>query len=577
MVNKIISRSKKLFSSPQSSVLSAATIIMLMVIASRILGLVRQRVLAHYFVPADLSLFFAAFRLPDLIFEVLVFGTFSSAFIPVFTKALKKGNSDAWKIAGTVTNISLLIFGCFALIAGIFADSLYAIFAPGFGPAERAEIVKIARILFAAQGFFVISYVLTGVLESLRRFLIPALAPLFYNLGIILGTVILVADMKLLSPAIGVFIGAGLHFLIQLPLAIKLGFRFVPSIHLTKDVRRIGKLALPRVIELSFLQVAKTAELFLASLISTASYTYFTFGNSLQLLPVGLFGTSIAKAALPTLARQSEDKVQFRRTLFNALYQIVFLVLPVATILIVLRIPLVRLIFGTEIFDWEATVQTGIVVSTFAFGAVFQASNSLLARAFYALHDTKTPVLVSVSGIIIIVLADFIFIKGLGLPVWGLALAFSIGSAYQAILLFSLLTKRIGNGSFIKQVTPILKSGISAIGAGSVMYFVLKIFDRSVWVKRLSFLGKIEATSVFPFEKFVLDTRYTVNLLILTIAVSLMGAFVYLGIAIILKQKEVWVFFNLIKRILIKRKVAPVPAKKQEPITPTQTDTTATQ
>ena len=186
MVNKIISKSKKLLTSPQSSVLSAATIIMLMVIASRILGLVRQRVLAHYFLPADLSLFFAAFRLPDLIFEVLVFGTFSSAFIPVFTKALKKENSDAWEIAGTVTNISLLIFGIFALIAGIFADNLYAIFAPGFGPAERAQIVKIARILFAAQGFFVISYVLTGVLESLRRFLIPALAPLFYNLGIIL-------------------------------------------------------------------------------------------------------------------------------------------------------------------------------------------------------------------------------------------------------------------------------------------------------------------------------------------------------------------------------------------------------
>lgn len=577
MVNKIISKSKKLLTSPQSSVLSAATIIMLMVIASRILGLVRQRVLAHYFLPADLSLFFAAFRLPDLIFEVLVFGTFSSAFIPVFTKALKKGNSDAWEIAGTVTNISLLVFGVFALIAGIFADNLYAVFAPGFGPAERAEIVKIARILFAAQGFFVISYVLTGVLESLRRFLVPALAPLFYNLGIIFGTIILVSDMKLLSPAIGVFVGAGLHFLIQLPLAIKLGFRFKLSLRLTKEVKKIGKLAAPRVIELSFLQVSKTVELFLASLISTASYTYFTFGNSLQLLPVGLFGTSIAKAALPTLARQSENKEKFRRTLFSALYQIVFLVLPVATILIVLRIPLVRLIFGTEIFDWEATVQTGIVVSSFAIGAVFQASNSLLARAFYALHDTKTPVMVSVSGIIIIVLADFILIKGLGLPVWGLALAFSIGSAYQAILLFSLLTKRVGNGSFIKQVTPILKSGISAIGAGSVMYFVLKIFDRSVWVKRLSFLGKIEAASVIPFEKFVLDTRYTGNLLVLTIAVSLIGAFVYLGIAILLKQKEVWIFFNLLKRILIKHKMTPIPAKKQEPITPTQTDTTATQ
>lgn len=575
MVNKIISKSKRLFVSPQSSVLSAATIIMFMVAASRVLGLIRQRTLAHFFAPSELSLFFAAFRLPDLIFEVLVFGTFSSAFIPVFTKALKKGNSDAWEIAGNVANISLLIFGLFALVAGIFADRLYALFAPGFGPTEQVQIVKIARILFVAQGFFVISYVLTGVLESLRRFLIPALAPLFYNLGIILGTFILSPRINLLAPAIGVFVGAFFHFLIQLPLAIKLGFRFIPSIHLTKEVKKIGKLAAPRIIELSFLQISKTVELFLASLISTASYTYYTFGNSLQLLPVGLFGTSIAKAALPTLARQAENKKQFRETLFNALYQIVFLVLPVATVLIVLRIPLVRLVFGTEIFDWEATVQTGLVVSSFAVGVVFQAAVALLARAFYALNDTKTPVAISITGIIMIVTINFIFVRRLSLPVWGLALAFSIGSAYQACLLFYLLSKRFGKTSFTNLVAPMFKSGFSALGSGLIMYLVLKIFDRSVWVKRLSFLGKIEATSVIAFEKFVLDTRYTGNLLILTVMVSIIGVLVYLGLAIILGTKEVWIFFDMIKKIFVKRRVAPIPTKEQEPVAPTPIDSTS--
>lgn len=546
-----------------------------MVVASRALGLIRQRTLAHFFAPSELSLFFAAFRLPDLIFEVLVFGTFSSAFIPVFTKALKKDNSDAWEIAGNVANISLLIFGLFAVVAGIFADRLYALFAPGFGPTEQVQIVKIARILFVAQGFFVISYVLTGVLESLRRFLIPALAPLFYNLGIILGTFILSPRINLLAPAIGVFVGAFFHFLIQLPLAIKLGFRFIPSIHLTKEVKKIGKLAAPRIIELSFLQISKTVELFLASLISTASYTYYTFGNSLQLLPVGVFGTSIAKAALPTLARQAEDKKQFRETLFNALYQIVFLVLPVATVLIVLRIPLVRLVFGTEIFDWEATVQTGLVVSSFAVGVVFQATVALLARAFYALNDTKTPVAISITGIIMIVIINLIFVRGLSLPVWGLALAFSIGSAYQACLLFYLLSKRFSKTSFTNLVAPMFKSGFSALGSGLIMYLVLKIFDRSVWVKRLSFLGKIEATSVIAFEKFVLDTRYTGNLLILTVMVSIIGFLVYLGLAIILGTKEVWIFFDMIKKILVKRKVAPIPTKEQEPVAPTPVDSTS--
>ena len=576
MVNKIIAKSRKILTAPQQSVLSAASVIMLMVVASRVLGLVRQRTLAHFFAPEELSLFFAAFRLPDAIFEVLVFGTFASAFIPVFTKTLKKGNSKAWETAGIVVNIGLIIFAILAVISAIFADNIYSVLAPGFDTLQRAQIVKIARVLFAAQAFFVASYILTGVLESLRRFLVPALAPLFYNLGIIVGTILLFPRLGFLAPAVGVFLGAALHFLIQLPLATKLGFRFVGSVRPNKQVKEIGKLAMPRVVELSFLQVSKTVELFLSSLISTAAYTYFTFGNTLQLLPVGLFGTSIAKAALPTLARQSESPDKFYKTLISSLYQIVFLVVPVATILIVLRIPIVRLVYGTEIFDWEATVQTGKVVSAFAVGVVFQAASALLARGFYALSDTKTPVIVSIGSIAVVVIASFLLIFGFSLPVWGLAAAFSLGSFFQAIILFYLINRRMGKGLSFKLLAPIIKSGIAALGAGGVMFFLLKIFDRSVWVKRLSFLGAIESTKVIAFERFVLDTRYTVNLLALTLLVSFVGVFIYFGLSVILKNREFYIFIGLVRRIFLKRKVASIPEKETEPVSPTPTDTTTT-
>lgn len=576
MVKKIIAKGRKLLTAPQASVLSAASIIMFMVVASRILGLVRQRTLAHFFAPSELSLFFAAFRLPDAIFEILVFGTFSSAFIPVFTKALKKGNAKAWQTAGIVVNLGLLIFGALAIVAGLFASQIYSVFAPGFGPFERAQVVKVARILFAAQGFFVISYVLTGVLESLRRFLVPALAPLFYNLGIIAATYLFAPRLGLFAPAVGVLFGAFSHFLVQLPLALRLGFRFVPKIRLTPQVKEIGKLAAPRVIELTFLQISKTVELFLSSLISTAAYTYFTFGNTLQLLPVGLFGTSIAKASLPTLARQSDSPKDFAKTLFSSLYQIVFLVVPIATILIVLRIPLVRLVYGTQIFSWEATVQTGMVVSAFAAGVTFQAVSALLARGFYAMNNTKVPVLVSIFSIGLIVVASFVLILRLSLPVWGLSAAFSIGSFFQATTLFYLINKRI-NGRFSpKLLSPIVKSGLAALGAGAVMFLLLKIFDRSVWVKRLSFLGRIEATKAIDFENFVLDTRYTANLLILTIMVSVIGGLIYLGISIILRNQEVYTFVGLVRRIFLRRKVAPIPKEEQEPIAPTPQDTTTT-
>ncbi|MCL4382878.1 murein biosynthesis integral membrane protein MurJ [Patescibacteria group bacterium] len=573
MVNKFLDKGRKLLFSQQSSVLSAASIIMMMVVASRVLGLVRQRTLAHFFVPSDLSLFFAAFRLPDLIFEVLVFGTFASAFIPVFTKALKKGEKDAWDIAASITNIGFLLFLVVAILVGVFAGHFYGILAPGYSDEGRETIVTLTRILFAAQGFFVLSYVLTAVLESSRRFLIPAIAPLFYNLGIILATFFLAPSMGLMAPTLGVVIGAALHFLIQFPLAYKLGFRFKRTIHITRDVKNIGRLALPRIIEVSFLQISKSVELFLSSLLTSASYTYFTFGTTLQLLPVGLFGTSIAKAALPTLSRQADNLRKFKKTLFGALNQIIFLVLPISASLIVLRIPLVRLIFGTDIFSWEATVQTGMVVSAFALGVTFQASSALLARGFYALHDTKTPVFISLVTITINIILDFVFIRAVGLPAWGLAAGFSLAAFLQAVLLFILINKKVGDGKKAEVIFPMVKSSVAAIGAGSAMFFLLKIFDRSVWIKKLSFLGRLEVMNDFPFEKFVLDTRYTLNLLILTTFVILVGVLIYLSLSIIFKSKEVWDFFNLIKRIII-RKVEPIPAKEQETVTPPPGDTT---
>jgi putative peptidoglycan lipid II flippase len=573
MVNKIIAKGKKLFTGPQATILSAATIIMFMIIASRFLGLVRQRTLAHFFTPNDISLFFAAFRLPDTVFEVLVFGTFSSAFIPVFTKAIGKDKDSAWQLASTISNIGLLVFITLALVVGFSAKGLYGIIAPGYSQAERDQIVQLTKVLFAAQGFFVLSYVLTGVLESLRRFLVPALAPLFYNLGIILGIIFLSDKFGLMAPAIGVLIGALSHFLIQLPLAVKLGYRVTASFAIDKNVKKIGRLAAPRILELSFNQIVKGVELYLASFISTAAYAYYYLGNSIQLIPVGIFGTSVAKAALPTLASQSENVDKFRKSLWNSLYQIVFLVLPIATILIVLRIPIVRLIYGTEIFDWESTVQTGLVVSAFAVGVVFQASIALLARAFYALHDTKTPVAVSVTAMVIVIFLNFSLVRGLGLPVWGLAAAFSLGSAFQATALFFLIQRRLDEKSRLGLVLPIVKSATASLGSGIIMFLLLKIFDRSVWVKRLSLLGKIELTRNIAFERFVLDTRYTVNLLFLTIAVSAIGIGIYLGLSILLKSKEVWTFFNLLKRIFIRRKVAPIPEKEQEPIAPVPTDT----
>jgi len=568
-MNNLIKKSKKVFVTPQSTILSAASLIMVMMLMSRVLGLVRQRVLLSFFSPTELALFFAAFRLPDLVFEVFALGALSSAFIPVFAKEYSADQKKAWDTAARVINVGLVIFVFFSLLFGFSANYLYKYLAPGFSSEEATQIAYLARILFAAQGFFLVSYIMTGVLESLRHFLVPAFAPIFYNLGIIIGTIIFAPSLHLLAPVIGVVIGALIHFLIQFPFAYILGFRFSIKVVPNKSVKKVGTLALPRMFELVVLQFAKTVELYLASLISTASYTFYTLANSLQLLPVGLIGVSLAKAALPTFSSQSEDKEKFRQTFLSTLYQLYFLIAPMATMLIVLRIPIVRILFGTDRFNWESTVQTGLVLSAFAIGVPFQGISILVSRAFYAIHDTKTPVVVSILGTIIFVILGILGVKIMNLPTWSLSLAFSLSMVFQAVIQFVLLSKKL-NGGTIFAVKPIIKSSIASIVSGVFMFVFLKFFDRSVWVKQLSFITNIQTLKTLNFESFVLDTRYTFNLIVLTGITALLGLIVYFVVSFMLKSDELNILIKVIKTRSFK-----LPSKKEtETITPTSSDTT---
>lgn len=571
MVRNFLEKSSGILARQQTNVLSAATVIMVMIAASRLLGLVRNRILAQYFSAETLSVYFAAFRLPEVIFEILVFGTLSAAFIPTFTSYIsKKDHQQAWYIAAVSVNLALLFFLPLALLIFIFADRLYQVLTPGFTPAQVSQVANLTRILIWVQGFFVISYFLTGVLESFQRFLIPAIAPLFYNLGIIGGTMVLAPAFGIYAPTVGAAIGAFLHFFIQLPLALHLGFR--PQRHIDINhpgVREVGQLAFPRIIELTFLQIGKTAELFLASLISAAAYTHYTFANSLQLLPIGLFGTSIAKASLPTLSSHSArgENIEFSRTLSSLFTQILFLVVPCSVFLIILRIPVVRLAFGAARFTWESTLQTSFALSAFCLGIFPQALVYLLTRAFYALHDTLTPVKISILSIFIDIFLGAIFVFGFHLPVWSLALAYSLASLSQFLILSFFLFRRLPLFRF-KEVAISAGKIFAAAGiSGLTMYLLLKIFDQSVWNKQLSFLGRLGMDLPTSFDRFVLDTRYTVNLLILTIAVGVVGLLMYLLLCWALKVRELSVVLGLIKKFSGLGSFRARAGKEKEPIT----------
>jgi len=552
MWKNLLKNGSEFLTRQQKNIFSAAVVIMLMIAASRILGLVRNRVLAHFFTAEELSLYFAAFRLPETIFEILIFGTLASAFIPTFTSYLSKNQEkEAWYVVNSAINITLIFFLFLAIFLLIFSSPLYKVIAPGFSLSQVETTANLARILLLAQAFFILSYFLTAVLESFQRFLIPALSPLFYNLGIILGTVFLAKKVGIYAPTIGAVVGAFFHFFIQLPLAFHLGFK--PRLVFDfshPGIKKIGRLAVPRIIELSFLQLSKGAELFLASLVSSGAYTYYTFANSLQLLPVGVFGTSIAKAALPSLSYQAVQKKEgeFKETISSLFRQIVFLTLPLSVFLITLRIPVVRLAFGAASFTWESTVQTSLALSAFCLGITAQALTYLLTRAFYALHDTKTPVKISIVTMLLNILFGGFFILILKLPIWSLAMGFSLASIIQTILLIIFIRKKVDFFSedlFVVLVKIIFSSLIS----GGVMFFFLKVLDRSAWDRKLSFLGHFGLALPVTFERFILDTRYTINLVYLTVIVGLIGLISYIILGKILKIPEITIFSRLLPKL----------------------------
>src|SRR3989338_10141643 len=366
---------KNLFSllySRQTSILSAASVIMATMMLSKILGLVRDRLLAGVFTPEMIDIFWAAFRLPDLIFQIVILGALSVAFIPVFTEYFEtSGKEEAFEMARSVLNVFLGIFILATILIYIFAQPIIANFiAPGFDFEKQTQVVAVTRVILFGQVILVLGSFFIGILQSFQRFIIPSLSPVFYNLGIIIGIVFFSKSFGIIGAAWGVVLGAFLHAVIQIPLVWSLGFKFkFPPRFFHKGVKEVMKLMSIRTLGLAAEQINETVGVALASLVSIGSVTYLTFAQHLQVVPIGLFGATLAQAALPVLSSEkARGKIEeFKITILTTLHQILFLALPAAAILIVLRVPVVRLVFGASQFDWEATVLTG---STLAFLSV---------------------------------------------------------------------------------------------------------------------------------------------------------------------------------------------------------------
>lgn len=534
---KLFNRTLSLIFSRQHSILSAASVIMAAVALSRLLGLIRDWLLVTKFTPQLLGVYFAAFRIPNMIFELLVMGALTSAFIPVFTTYLDtKGKREAFKVASSVINIGFVIFTLFTILMIIFTKEISRVLAPGFNSAEIEQMVSFTRIIMIAQVFpLIIGTFFTGILQSFKNFLLPALAPVVYNIGIIIGIIVLSPFFGLYGPVFGVVIGAILFAVIQAPLVFSLGYKPLLNFDIKHPgTREIGKLMLPRTVGLAVSQIDTTIDLMLSTLLGGVAVTVFNFAQHLQQVPIGMFGASIAQATLPTLSSTfaQKDTKKFKKIFFSAFYQILFFIVPLSSILIVLRLPIVRLVFGIKsLLDLSTTSEISRTLAFFSTSLFAQALIQLVARGFYALHDSKTPVIVGALGVVSNTVLSLLFVIYFHLGVWSLALSTSIASIFHLFLMLFLLHKKVNLFDRWELFLPPIKIFLSGLVTGVALYIPIKLLDQLVF-----------------------DTTRTINLMMLTSVSTIVGLSVYFFLAWFLEVAEMSLIFKLFQKAKVFRR-----------------------
>ncbi|HBP65345.1 MAG TPA: murein biosynthesis integral membrane protein MurJ [Desulfosporosinus sp.] len=437
-------------SSTNHTLVKAAGFLMGAQLASRILGFLRESLMANFYGQGGATdAYTASFILPDLLYWLLVGGVLSAAFIPVFSRYIAQGNEEeGWRVASSVVNLILLTLGLLTLVGLFFAPQFVRLVVPGLAAENMALATHLTRILLMQPLFMALSGLTMGILNSYKIFWPSALGTVLYNACVIFFGTILAnpADPNSISGfAVGVVVGALVSFAVQIPALRKVGMRYYPIIDWhDPGVRRIGALAVPIIISYSLNQIQVAVNANFGSQLFPGSITAFLWSYRLFQLPVGIFAIAIAVATFPTMTEQAALKQwdQLRQTVSQAVRMVIFITLPISAGMIVLRFPLIRVLFQHGHFKAQDTYTTAFPLLFFAVGISAQSVIQILPRAFYALQDTWTPVTLGIIAMVVNVIAMVLLVGPL--EVGGLAFATSIAAFVNMILLFYMLRRRLG-------------------------------------------------------------------------------------------------------------------------------------
>lgn len=532
---------KKFLNGTSQTITGAAVIIGATSLASRFLGILRDRVLAGEFGAGNtLDAYYAAFRIPDTIFNLLILGALSAGFIPVFSELFSGQKDRAWRLANNTLNTLIILLTGFGLVMFFLAPQIMKFLTPGFDGEKMALTISLTRVMFLSPLLLGVSSLFGGILQSTKRFLIYSLAPIFYNLGIIIGALFFVKRFGAIGLAYGVVLGATLHLLVQLPSAVSIGYRYKLAINwLENDFKEVVRLMFPRMLSLSVSQINLTIITVVASGLATGSLSIFNLSNNLQSFPLGLFGISFAIAAFPTLCdlARRETKEEFIKSFSNTARQILFFIIPTTVLFIILRAQIVRVVLGAGKFDWASTITAADVLAVFSISLFAQTLIPLLNRSFFALKNSATPF---ISGLISEGLMIFmaitltkpvsIFGTTYDFGVLGLALAFTIASILNFTILWILLRIKLGS----------LNEKRVFVSAGKITFASV-------------IMGFVVQFMKFGVEPFF-GTETFVGIFLQGLISGLVGIAVFAIVGMLINMEELNTLFSTLKRHIFRNK-----------------------
>jgi putative peptidoglycan lipid II flippase len=469
----------------QGKIVTATIVMACATSMSRIAGLVRDVVVARLFGAGMVTdAFFMAFTIPNLLRRFFGEGSLTAAFVPIFSETFhQRGEEEAQKLADRC--ISLLFLVMLAVVAAGMIFSPWIVQGIGFGfgyiPGKLELTNQLNRLMFPYIGLVSILALVTGILNVRGHFFLPALSPLFLNLCIILSALTLgsLFDRPIFSLAVGVLVGGTVQLLMQFPVLFRYRIRFRLNLQFSEDpqLHRILRLMIPGVVGVAIYQINIIVSRLLASFLPDGSLSYLYYGQRLFEFPQGIFIVSLAQAALPMMSRQvaEDDQLGMQQSLTFALSVITLFTLPAIIGLILCAKPIYSLFFFSGEFDSAALENTALALICYAPGLIFVGYSRIASQTFYALKDTRTPVVVSFWTLLVNLVAGLVLMKMFGFS--GLAMALTLASAFNAFFLLFLLKKKAGSFLQTALLVPILKSLPVCAVMGFVVYLLVGLAD----------------------------------------------------------------------------------------------------